>query len=112
VALLGQPSIEAAATAIGVNAATIYRWLHEPAFAEAYRTARRDALGQAIARLQQLSSGAVAVLASIAGNTALPTGARVAAASKILDTAIKAVELEDLESRITALEAQHANHNP
>ena len=39
-ALLGQPSIEAAAAAIGVNAATIYRWLHEPDFAGAYRLAR------------------------------------------------------------------------
>ena len=39
-ALLGQPSSAAATAAIGVNAATIYRWLHEPDLAGAYRLAR------------------------------------------------------------------------
>ena len=35
-----------------------------------------------------------------------PASARVSAAKTILDTAIKAVELEDLEQRLTALEMQ------
>ena len=35
-----------------------------------------------------------------------PASSRVAAASKILEVAIKAVELEDLEARIAALEQQ------
>jgi hypothetical protein len=35
-----------------------------------------------------------------------PASARVSAARAILETAIKAVELEDLEARIIALEAQ------
>ena len=109
-ALLTEPTIAAAASKAGVGERSLYRWLDRDDFAAAYREARRKALGQAIARLQQLSSGAVAVLASIAGNAALPTGARVAAASKILDTAIKAVELEDLEARIAALEQQYAQH--
>ena len=110
-ALLTSPTIQDAAKAVGVSETTAHRWLRtDEAFTAVYLKARRQAVGQAIARLQQLSSGAVAVLASIAGNATLPTGARVAAASKILDTAIKAVELEDLEGRIAALEQQYAQH--
>ena len=111
-ALLTEPTIAAAAAKAGVGERTLYRWLARDDFVEAYREARRKALGQAVARLQQLSSGAVAVLAQVAADKTAPASARVAAASKILDTAIKAVELEDLEQRIAALEAHHANHTP
>ena len=41
-ALLAQPTIEAAAATLGVNPVSIHRWLQEPAFVEAYRSARRD----------------------------------------------------------------------
>ena len=51
-ALLGQLSSEAATAAIGVNAATIYRWLHEPDLADAYRLARWECC-------KQLSSGSI-----------------------------------------------------
>jgi uncharacterized protein YggE len=112
-ALLTSPTIQDAARTVGVSETTAHRWLRtDEAFTAVYLKARRQAVGQAIARLQQLSSGAVAVLAQVASDKQAPASARVAAASKILDTAIRAVELEDLESRITALEAQHANHNP
>ena len=105
-ALLAQPTIEAAATAVGVNPATIYRWLAEPTFEAAYRAARREAVGQAIARLQQVSTHAVTVLVSVMANTSTPPATRVAAAKTVLETAIKAVELEDLAARLDALEHQ------
>ena len=38
-ALLAQPTIEAAAASLGINPATVHRWLQEPAFVEAYRSA-------------------------------------------------------------------------
>ncbi|HZG68096.1 MAG TPA: hypothetical protein VEZ12_15235, partial [Herpetosiphonaceae bacterium] len=46
-ALLAQPAI--AAATVGVNPVSIYRWLQEPAFAEAYHAACREVAGQAIA---------------------------------------------------------------
>lgn len=104
--LLTQPTIEAAADVLGVNPATIYRWLQEPAFEAAYRAARREAVGQAITRLQQISGAAVAVLANVMANAKTPPSTRVAAAVKVIEMAIKAVELEDLQARIEALE-QH-----
>jgi transposase-like protein len=42
-----------AARAIGVNANTLLRWLEALEFRDAYRKARREAVGQSVARLQR-----------------------------------------------------------
>ena len=103
-ALLTEPTILAAAAKVGVNERTLHRWLEEPAFAVAYRTARREAVRQAVARLQQVSTHAVTVLVTVMASKDTPPATRVAAAKTVLETAIKAVELEDLAARIEALE--------
>ena len=105
-ALLSQPTIEKAAAAVGVNPASMYRWLAEPAFEAAYRAARREAVGQAIGRLQQVAGGAVAVLVHVMADPQTPASTRVAAAKTVLEMAVRAVELEDLAARIAALEKQ------
>src|SRR3712207_2959269 len=76
-ALLAQPTIEKAAAAVGVNPASIYRWLAESAFEAAYRAARREAVSQAIARLQQVSTHAVTVLVNVMASTETPPTTRV-----------------------------------
>jgi len=48
----------------------------------------------------------VETLRSVMQDKDAPASAKVSAAKAILETAIKAVELEDLEARIAALEAQ------
>ena len=105
-ALLAEPTIAQAADKVGIGERTLYTWLDDTAFADCYRAARRDAVGQAVARLQQASSDAVTVLVGIMNDTETPRSIRVASAAKVLDTAIKAVELEDLEARIAALEGR------
>ncbi len=105
-ALLAQPTIEAAAASLGINPATVHRWLGEPAFVEAYRSARRDAVGQAVTRLQQVSGAAVAVLVQVMADKAAPAATRVNAAKTVLEFSFRAVELEDLAERIAALEQQ------
>lgn len=107
-ALLTEPTILAAAKKVGVGERTLHTWLGEPAFTEAYRAARRAALGQAIARLQQVSSKAVDALLEVIDTefTPSPPAVRVSAASKILEFALKAMETEDLADRIAALETQ------
>ena len=104
-ALLSERTIAAAAKKAQVSERTLYTWLDDPAFAEAYRKARREVVQQAIARLQQASGDAVNALRSIARNTKAPMSVRVSAASKILELAIKAVELEEIEARLSVLEA-------
>ncbi len=107
-ALLGHPSIEAAAEALGINPATVHRWLQEPAFEAAYRAARRAAVGQAIARLQHISGKAVDALLEVIDTeyTPAPAAVRVSAAKAILEFSLKSLELEDLAARIEALEQQ------
>ena len=103
-ALLSEPTIAGAAEKVGIGERTLYTWLGEPAFGDAYRAARREAVGQAIARLQQVSSEAVTVLETVMNDEDEKGATRVSAAKTVLETAIKAVELEDLAARIEALE--------
>src|SRR5919199_5776056 len=68
-ALLSSPTIQDAAKTAGVSETSAHRWLRtDEGFTAAYLKARREAVGQAIARLQQLSSGAVAGLAPVWGD--------------------------------------------
>ncbi len=108
-ALLTSSSITQAADEAGVGHRTLFRWLADPTFSDAYRAARRESVQQAIARLQQLSGAAVVVLGQVMADKRSPASSRVAAASKILDTAIKVVELEQIEQRLAALEEAYAN---
>src|SRR5918997_1527931 len=105
VALLTEPTISAAAKKAGIGERTLHTWLSEGDFATACPTARRQAVGQAIGRLQQVSSKAVDALLEVIDTEYTPAtpAVRVSAASKILDLAMKAVELEDLAERIAAL---------
>jgi hypothetical protein len=105
-ALLSASTLVEAAKAAGIGDRTLWRWLQDPHFQTAYRQARRDAVGQAIARLQQVASTAVDTLESVMKSSAARDSARVAAARAVLELGVRAIELEDLEARLTALE-QH-----
>jgi hypothetical protein len=104
-ALLTQPTLAEAATTVGVGEATLRRWLQQESFQAAYRQARREAVSQAVAHVQRVSGEAVETLRTIMHDDRKPSSARVTAARVILELAIKAVELEDLEVWIAALEA-------
>ena len=103
-ALLSQPSIEQAARVAGIGPKTLLRWLKLPEFQAAYREARRDGFGQATARLQQASGAAASVLLKMMVDQNSPASTRVRAAQAVLDRAGKAVEIEDIEVRVTELE--------
>ena len=103
-ALLVQRNIEEAAKAVGVSHKTLLRWMKVPEFDEAYRKARRQAFGQAIARLQQGSSAAATTLLKIMLDQNSPASTRVRAAECVMNQGIRAIEMEDLEARIVVLE--------
>ena len=113
-ALLSTRSVDEAARSVNVAAKTLYRWLKEPAFDAAYRQARRSAFGQTIGRLQQGSPTAVSLLLKVVVDGQAPASTRVRAAEIVLDKAAKAIELEDIEARLTELEraAELAKHKP
>ena len=101
-ALLSHSTIEAAAKAIGITSVTMRRWLKSPQFQAEYRAARRQVVELAIARLQYITDTAVTTLTRNlkCGQPSI----EVRAAMGILDRAIKAIEIFELEGRLTAVE--------
>ena len=110
-ALLTHRNVEEAARAAGVGARTLYRWMREPEFDAAYRDAKRGAFSQAIARLHQMSSAAVTTLGKAMLDPGTPAATKVRAAQSILDHTAKAIEIEDLEARLAALEHTAESRN-
>jgi hypothetical protein len=104
-ALLTQPTILQAAQAAGISEATATRWLKEPGVATAYAAARRAALGEAMAFVQQSMLSAVLTLRHVMLAAETPAPSKVTAAKTILDMGLRSFELEELEQRIAALEA-------
>ena len=105
VALLSHSTIKSAAKAIGIDDATLWRWLQDKEFHTAYMSFRRESVRQSIARLQQFSTEAVSTLRTIMKDKTAPASARVVAAKSIIDYSLKAVELEDLADRVAQLES-------
>jgi len=105
-ALLTNSTIGEAAAVVGIHEQTLWRWLQDPDFQKTYQDAKRQAVAQAqaIARLQQVSGKAVDALEEIMLDREAKDTARVTAAKTVLETALKAVEVEDLARRIENLE--------
>jgi hypothetical protein len=95
---------EEAARAVGISTRTLLRWLKLPEFQKAYREARRQAFGQFIARLQQATSAAAAALMKVMVDPNAPAFTRVRAADSIFNDAARAIEIEDIEARVSELE--------
>lgn len=104
-ALLSEPSIAQAAKKAGVSAGTLRNWLKDENFHAAWLAARRAVVSQAVTRIQSACGEAVETLRTVMVDGESPAGSRVSAARTVLETAIKAVELEDLATRVQALEA-------
>jgi len=81
VALLNEPTVNKAALLAGVGERTLYRWLDEPGFSRAYRTARRQAFNHAISLTQRYAAAAVQTLAKVMADPKAGPSAKVAAAT-------------------------------
>lgn len=103
-ALLNSSTVPEAAKACGLSEATLHRYLREDVFKSYYRRARSEIVEHAIVQLQRDCGVASRTLRAVCENTEAPASARVAAAKAILEGAVKAVELQDLVSRIDELE--------
>ena len=103
-ALLSHRSIEDAAQAINIAPRTLLRWLQLPEFRDAYLRARREAVGQSIARMQQATGAAAITVLKLMTDPNVPAAVKLRAAECVFAHAIKGIELEDIESRLTELE--------
>jgi transposase-like protein len=104
-ALMTSSTVEDAADHVGVDRSTLYRWLDRDEFQRQYREARRSALNQAIARLQQVSRDAVTTLQDVMNDPEARDGDRIRAAEKVLKFAVDTAEIEDLQERLSELES-------
>ncbi len=105
VALLEQPTIKKAAEHCGMAFRTLYRWLDNPTFKEAYRKARRETFKHAISMTQRYAPLAVQTLAKIMTDDKATSASRAAAAEGILKFSRDSINLDDLEGRIEELES-------
>ena len=101
-ALLSETTVSAAAEKVGINEATLYRWMNLPPFEARYRKARRQVVEKATAQLQQNAWAASTTLLKLLG--AGSESIRLRAAMAILDHANKGVEMMDFEDRLEAIE--------
>jgi hypothetical protein len=109
-ALLSEPTLQDAAGTAGVGERTLRRWLRQPNFSRAYLECRREAVGQATARLQQAAGEAVSALEAVMRSPKASPASRVTAARSILDLAYRAAEAEDITQRMAELETTLAGY--
>lgn len=105
-ALISSPSIPEAAKKVGIDNKTFWRWLQLKNFKKRYQEARRVVDRHSIGLVQAGMSDAVKTLEEVMGNQNAPASARVSAARAIIDMALKASEIEDLEVRIENIERE------
>jgi hypothetical protein len=103
-ALLIHRSVEDAARAAGIGVTTLLRWMQIPEFDAAFRKARRAAVSQATARLQQNAGAAAATILKIMVDLSASASVRLRAADLALAYARDGIEMEDLEVRVAELE--------
>lgn len=78
--------------------------MKDPEFDTGYREARRLAVYQSIARLQQATGAAGVTILKLMTDPNVPAAVRLRAAECVFDHSIKGVELEDIEARLVELE--------
>jgi hypothetical protein len=106
-ALLAGRTIEATAKDIGVNPATVHRWLGEPAFKAARDAGQRELAELGLSLLLSLVRNAVAVQAAhLQEQTRVQIRQR--ASEFVIEHALKWIELEEIQRRLEALEAKYA----
>lgn len=101
--LITQPTVRDAAQAAGVSESTVYRYLNEPAFQQAYQSLKSEIMRGTTNKIQLSAGIAIDTLITVM-QTSKSDMARVMAASKILEMAYTAYEKEDLEARIVKIE--------
>ena len=104
-ALLAEPSLEAAAKSARISERTLRRWRGEREFSRALREAQAQVVHRAVGRLRALTDEAVETLRQLTVD-ANSEAVRLGASRVIIDAALRAGLLEDLAARVEVLERQ------
>jgi hypothetical protein len=89
------------------------RWLQLPEFRAEYFKARREVVSQALARLQQATGAASITILKLMTDSNVPASVKLRAAEGVFALALKGIETEDIEARVSELEraAEEASKN-
>ncbi len=96
----------AIAERLGVSERAVRAYLAQPTSKAALARLRDERLYQLAGRALAEAGPALAVLRAIVEDAAVPATARVAAASRLLDVALRLYEAADLAERVEFLEAE------
>ena len=91
-----------------MSEATIWRWLADEAFADAYREARTKSLETTLTALQSAGAEAVQALRDVMNDRLAKGSERVSAAKAVLELGLKGREVLETEERLAALEERLA----
>jgi hypothetical protein len=111
-ALLTHRNVDEAAKAAGVGTRTLLRWLKIPEFQAEYLKARRDAVHQAVARLQQATGVASLTMLKLMTDQNVSAAVRLRAADCVFNHAMKGIENEDVLVRLAELERSADQSKP
>jgi DNA invertase Pin-like site-specific DNA recombinase len=103
-ALLEQPTVAAAARAIGVSDQTLGRWMKNPEFDAACRAARQANHRQALARLSRRAVGYVTSIRNIVADPKVRASTRLEAAQFVISEASHARVMEDFAAEVAKVE--------
>ena len=78
--------------------------MKEREFKAAFLQARREAVSQAIARIQQATGAAGVTILKLMTDPHVPAAVRLRAAECVFSMAVKGIETEDIEARVAELE--------
>jgi len=110
-ALLTSKSVEDAARALDLSPNTLLRWLQIPEFRTDYLKVRRESVYQSVARMQQATGAAGITILKIMTDPNAPSAVRLRAAEYVFEIAMKGIELEDIDARLSALESAAPDSN-
>jgi hypothetical protein len=102
--LLTSKTIDEAASKVGVSSRSATRWLRTEEFRSVYVEHRQATLQNVATMLRQSSVGAVEALAAVIKDPDAPATAKTNAAKSILDSMLRVIETQEIESRLKALE--------
>ncbi|MEX0804093.1 MAG: IS630 transposase-related protein [Candidatus Binatia bacterium] len=100
--LLAAPSIEAACRSARISKATVYGWLKSESFQAEIRAQRERVMNSAIEKLKAGVEKAVDTLIELLDCSKAEV--RRGAAKDVIEFGLKGLELQEIESRLTALE--------
>jgi hypothetical protein len=103
-ALCQEPTTRAAAKKARVGEKTLWRWLNDPAFSEAYQRARSKLLQDTLTAVQAAGIEALETLRDVMAAKSVSASARVSAARTVLEMALRGREVIEVEQRLQALE--------